>query len=63
MTRPLNFHRCEAPVQSILPPLTDNERIRAFLVAQGEYSPLHIRQFLHGYEIVKLAKQQLGIKE
>lgn len=64
MTEPLKFHRCNAPVQTILPPLTtDNDRIRAFLVREGGYSPFQIWQFLRGYDLVSIARRQLGIKD
>lgn len=62
MTQPLNFRRSEAPVQTILPSLTNNDRIRSFLRQQG-HSALQINQFLRGYDLVSQARRVLGIKE
>lgn len=62
MTQPLNFRRSEAAVQTILPPLTDEDRIRSFLRQQG-HSVLQINQFLRGHDLVSQARRVLGIKD
>lgn len=66
MTKPLIFNRCTAPVQTILPPLTEQDRIKAYLRTQaqaagGTWSELQLNQFLRGYDLVSIARRQLGM--
>lgn len=61
MTQPLNFRRSEAPVQTILPPLSDEDRIRAHLRVTNH--PMVVEQMLSHWHAVQNTRRKLGIKD
>lgn len=61
MTKPLAFHRCTGPVQTIVPPLSSEDRVRAHLRMTND--PLDVEKMLRHWHVVENTRRKLGIKD